>query len=565
MSQDGAAERKPVPPQDLQPARYFAANFAGEHVAGTEFVVGALFAAAGAPAGEVILGLLLGNALAVLTWAFVAAPIAVETRLTLYAYLEKIAGPGFIKFYSVINGVLFMGLAGAMITVSAAALRLPLGIETQTGWIPQDWRFAALAVAVGAVVVGLAAAGFRRLAQFASLVAPWMILMFLVGALALYPALAQSTGAQLPALSIEAFWNVLSTKVYTPSPHPTLGFWHIAAFAWVCNLAMHGALGDMTLLRFARDWRYGFLSAIGMFIGHFAAWICAGAMGAGAGLLLGRAITQLDSGDVAFQALGTAGILTVVIAGWTTSNPTLYRAGIAFQSLHPTWRRGPVTIAVGAVTIILACSPIVFTRLLDYVGLMGLSMSPVGAVIFAEHWLFPRLGLARYWNHYRGGALNAPALAAWIIGVATAAALNQWLGVHLFFLFVPTWAVSLVAYVGLAALLGARKRYDAAAASEAAERERRAAEQAYLSSHAPDRMKDGDRVGALFAFASFAGLAWCLWLGARLVFMNAEQYAAALPAFHIQLLYPTAFLLVAAALGALRMPRRGAAKAPASS
>ena len=32
---------------------------------------------------------------------------------------------------------------------------------------------------------------------------------------------------------------------------------------------------------------------------------------------------------VAYQALGLSGILAVIIAGWATSNPTLYRAGLA--------------------------------------------------------------------------------------------------------------------------------------------------------------------------------------------------------------------------------------------
>jgi len=36
-------EREPVTDDKLQPGRYFAGLFAGEHVAGTEFVIGALF------------------------------------------------------------------------------------------------------------------------------------------------------------------------------------------------------------------------------------------------------------------------------------------------------------------------------------------------------------------------------------------------------------------------------------------------------------------------------------------------------------------------------------------
>jgi len=100
-------DRKPVSADSLQPGRYFAASYAGEHVAGTEFVIGALFVSFGLGAVDVITGLIFGNLLAVLTWALVCAPIATDTRLTLYAYLEKIAGPHFIKVFSIVNGILF--------------------------------------------------------------------------------------------------------------------------------------------------------------------------------------------------------------------------------------------------------------------------------------------------------------------------------------------------------------------------------------------------------------------------------------------------------------------------
>ena len=98
-----------------------------------------------------------------------------------------------------------------------------------------------------------------------------------------------------------------------------------------------------------------------MFIGHYMAWICAGIMGAAAALLLKTSITQLDAGEVAYQALGWAGIIAVVIAGWTTSNPTIYRAGLAFQSLNPKWCRVKVTAVVGVFTTIIACFPFVFS------------------------------------------------------------------------------------------------------------------------------------------------------------------------------------------------------------
>ena len=52
-------------------------------------------------------------------------------------------------------------------------------------------------------------------------------------------------------------------------------------------------------------------------------------MGAAAALVVGKTISQMDAGGVASQALGVSGIIAVVLAGWTTSNPTLYRAGLA--------------------------------------------------------------------------------------------------------------------------------------------------------------------------------------------------------------------------------------------
>src|SRR5713101_5759020 len=109
-------DREPVQEQSLLGWRQFAAMFAGEHIAATEFVIGALFVIHGVSAGDLILGLLLGNVLAVLSYAFVCAPIATRTRLTLYWYFRKIGGPGLSVLYNTANAVLFCIVAGAMIS-----------------------------------------------------------------------------------------------------------------------------------------------------------------------------------------------------------------------------------------------------------------------------------------------------------------------------------------------------------------------------------------------------------------------------------------------------------------
>lgn len=479
MSINNELEQAPVLPERLKPARHFAASYAGEHVAGTEFVIGASFVAWGVGVSDVLWGLLWGNLAAVLTWGLICAPIAVDTRLTLYAYLKKIGGKGLINLYSVVNGILFCVLAGAMITVSASAARILFGVPPQVEWYPTDPAFVAVALMVGAVVTLVSTLGFRRLAVFAQICAPWMILMFVVGGLTMFTVLRDAAPAVADASVYQQMMAIAESHIWMGN-EDGLGLWHVAAFAWVANLAMHGGLSDMTILRYARKSSYGFLSVLGMFIGHYLAWICAGVMGAGAALALSTSIEALDSGSVAYQALGVTGILVVIIAGWTTSNPTIYRAGLAFQSLYPRWRRTTVTAVTGAVTTIIACFPFVFTQLMNFVGLMGLILSPIGAVIVTEHWLFPRMGLTRYWNHYRNNYLNWPAGLAWLGSLLAAWVLHQ-VGLHLFFLLIPTWVTATLLYTLLAARAGARHSYrDASSRHDHNEAVRKHRERQYL-------------------------------------------------------------------------------------
>ncbi len=516
MLPNNELEQAPVQPRQLKPARHFAASYSGEHVAGTEFVIGASFVAWGVGVSDVLWGLLWGNLAAVLTWGLICAPIAVDTRLTLYAYLKKIGGKGLINLYSVVNGILFCVLAGAMITVSASAARILFGIPPQVAWYPTDPEFVAVALLVGAVVTLVSTRGFRRLAVFAQVCAPWMIMMFVVGGLTMFTVLWDVTPATGDQSLLDRLALIAGSHVWQGDENG-LNVWHVAAFAWIANLAMHGGLSDMTILRYAKKASYGYLSVLGMFIGHYLAWVCAGVMGAGAALALNTTIEALDAGSVAYQALGATGILVVIIAGWTTSNPTIYRAGLAFQSLCPRWRRTTVTAVTGAVTTIIACFPFVFTQLMSFVGLMGLILSPIGAVIVTEHWIFPRIGLTRYWNDYRGAYLNWPACLAWLLSLLSAWGLHA-IGVHLFFLLIPTWIVATLVYTGLASRSGAGQAY----ASQAAEHEREEAqrkqnERDYLSSPEGQVIVGKTNFGSpgmiVSAVVAIASMLACLFLG----------------------------------------------------
>ena len=177
----GEFEREPVPKSALLGFKSFIGMYAGEHCAGTELMIGPLFVAAGVSAYDLVMGLLIGNALAVLSWMLLCAPIATRKRLTLYYQLEKICGRKLVTLYNLANGVMFCFLAGAMVTVSATAVgvwfdfKMPgLGdlYPNSIGWV------AAVAV-VGGLIAIVAAYGYNTVAKFANVASPWMVLVFL--------------------------------------------------------------------------------------------------------------------------------------------------------------------------------------------------------------------------------------------------------------------------------------------------------------------------------------------------------------------------------------------------
>ncbi|MCS6954065.1 MAG: hypothetical protein RMK57_15720 [Bryobacterales bacterium] len=429
-------DREPVAEAKLQAGRRFAGLFAGEHVAATEFVIGAFFVLHGVSARDLIVGLLVGNLLAVLSWTLICAPIAVRTRLTLYWYLRKIAGPGMTLVYNVANAFLYCILAGAMISVSATAIGLGFGVKTPAldELMPNSVGWVILTLGIGTAFTVLAILGFEKLSKFASVCSPWIFVIFLAGAIASFRPLGIHP-------NLDNLWEVLHTRVWNGIPTPgqeKFGVAHVIFFAWFCNLAMHVGLSDMALFRYAKSWKYGLYSAFGMYPGHMLAWMCSG-------IMVANVNRQMDPGLMAYQAAGLAGVFAVMLAGWTTANPTLYRAGLALQVITPDWPRWKITLIAGVATSILSVFPVFFLRLLDYVAIYGLVLMPVGAVVFAEHWILPRLGLEQYRAEKLGWLFNWRAMVVWVGTLAAC----WWMPFHLYFRWLPGYVLAVAAYTAL--------------------------------------------------------------------------------------------------------------------
>ena len=426
-------DREPVSRGKLQGIGNFIGVYAGEHVAGTEFVIGPLFVVHGVSAVDLFAGLAVGNVLAVLSWAFLCAPIAVRTRLTLYWQLKKICGSWLTAAYSIVNALMFCFLAGSMIAVSATAVGLPFRIPMPglSDMLPTSVSWVLVVLLVGSIVTGLAILGFEKLSHFSKICAPWMFLVFIAAGVAVLPRLGCN--------SLADFWHVANEKIWTGVPaagQTKFSFWHIMFFSWFCNMAMHIGMADMSLLRYARKWYYGFASAFGMFFGHFVAWICSG-------ILCAAASGSVAPGPIAYMGAGIAGAVCVVIAGWTTANPTLYRAGLAFQVVTPDWKRWKVTLAAGAVTTVAACFPALVMKLLDFVALYGLLLMPMGAVLFADVRLIPKLGLRPLFAEAAGRSINWAALLSWVVSLAVVQAMP----LEIYFKGLPGWFIAVAVYL----------------------------------------------------------------------------------------------------------------------
>ncbi len=445
-------EREPVPQKALLGFKSFIGQYAGEHCAGTELMIGPLFVACGVSAFDLVFGLLVGNLLAVLSWRYLTAPIAVRARLTLYYQLEKICGRRLVTAYNLANGVMFCFLAGAMVTVSATAVgvwfHFPMPELNDIYPSSVGWVLAVLVV--GGLISVVAAYGYSFVARFANLAAPWMVLVFLAfGFVGL---------RQMGVESLADFWPKAKEVIWTGGA-PQAGkvkftFWHVMFFAWFCNIAMHVGMSDLSVFRYARKARYGFATASGMYVGHFMAWISASILYA-VQLRNDPGNTAVLPGPLAYQACGVAGVLCVIIAGWTTANPTIYRAGLAFQSLMPRSSRFKVTLITGAVATVAGLFPAIAMKLLDFVALYGLVLMPMGAVIFVDFWLMKRLGLKDNYAERAGLNFNWAAGAAWVATLVICLMLvtSGKPYFQIYFVSLPGWFMAAVLFIGISYIM----------------------------------------------------------------------------------------------------------------
>lgn len=436
----GEFERTPVPKSKLKGWKSFIGMYAGEHAAGTEFMIGPLFLTAGVSAFDLIIGLLLGNLLAVLSWRFLTAEIAVKNRFTLYFQLEKICGKKLVTGYNLANGILFCFLAGSMITVSATAVGIPFDMPMPklTDIMPNGVTWVIIVILIGAVISLIAAKGYDTVSKAANWMSPVIVLAFL--------SCAVVALNQLGVTNFTEFWNIWGEGAEPFPGQIKYSFWHVVIWSWFANAAMHIGMSDLSVFRFAKEAKAGWATAAGMYVGHYMAWIAAALLYAvylkspeAQSLLSNGEAPSVAPGPLAHNAIGIFGIIAVVLAGWTTANPTIYRAGLAFQAVMPKLSTFKVTILAGTVATIAGIFPAFAMKLLGFVALYGFILAPFGAVIVFEHFFHNRAGIIKNYAVVTNLSFNKSVFWAWAISFGLFYFISIQFDVFLSFVTLPAW------------------------------------------------------------------------------------------------------------------------------
>ena len=131
--------------------------------------------------------------------------------------------------------------------------------------------------------------------------------------------------------------------------------------------------------------------------------------------------------------------MVVILAGWTTANPTIYRAGLAFQALLPKLSSFWVTILAGGVATLDGLFPAFAMKLLDFVALYGFILAPFGAIIVFQHFFHKPVSFIPNYAEKANLNFNYFVFSAWIISAGTFYFWSKSQNLFLSFLTLPAW------------------------------------------------------------------------------------------------------------------------------
>ena len=173
--------------------------------------------------------------------------------------------------------------------------------------------------------------------------------------------------------------------------------------------------------------------------------------------------------------------------------------------------------------MVIACFPFVFSQILPLLTYAGLIVVPVGAIVFAEHQIFPRIGYTRYWSSYRKLTFSTPAVASWALGLLFGFGLNAINLISFFYLFIPTWIFTILVYTFLASRYGAKAGYPEAEKEEQIRNENIEKFQEEQAKSEHTHIKDNSIFSRALKIIAILALIITLLLASNVLFGSADE------------------------------------------
>tara|TARA_R110002033_G_scaffold368_5_gene3790 strand:+ start:1233 stop:1910 length:678 start_codon:yes stop_codon:yes gene_type:complete len=170
--------------------------------------------------------------------------------------------------------------------------------------------------------------------------------------------------------------------------------------------------------------------------------------------------------------------------------------------------------------MVIACFPFVFTQMLPLLTYAGLLVVPVGGIVFAEHVLFPKIGLTRYWAKYQNLTKSTPAIASWALALVFGFGLNTLDIISFYYLFIPTWIFTIIIYTLLANKYGAGLDYSEHIKADEIEQKQIAQYQNIMAKGDNPHVEDNSKLTKLLNGFAFFSLVMISILAARVMFYS---------------------------------------------
>jgi len=331
--------------------------------------------------GSLLLGLL------AMACAYVGAATGLSTAMLSRAVFGKIGGAvlaialavSLLGWFAVQAG--FFGSNAGIAFTELTGIEVPVQVFTAIG---------------GALMVLTALWGYRSISKLSTLAVPLLLLLLVVGVIVAFA----TQGADELDAPVEA----------------TITFG--GAVSLVMGIFILGVVSAPDMARWAKTPRQAMAAGfVGFFFGNSIIIVVA--------IVLARLMDESELMTIYFAlGLGLAAVVVLILAQWTTNTTNIYSAALSFASINGRLNRRTLTIAGGAIGIVIA----VFGAadfFVPFILAIGVVIAPYGGVYLASYLTGRRSGrFDADADHERLAlpTIDGWAVAAWVGGIVVALA-----------------------------------------------------------------------------------------------------------------------------------------------